>query len=96
MSSLKDSIALLESDLVAEPPRINVYHDLPFAIMRYDPSDEWKLRWEIKLLTTRLESFGREVHVDLSPILRQMVKAHFSLNGELSHGVVTQAVHAGI
>ena len=63
MSSLKDSIALLESDLLAEPPRINVYHDLPFAIMRYDPTDEWKLRWEIKLLTTRLESFGKEVHV---------------------------------
>ena len=63
MSLLKDSIALLESDLVAEPPRINVYHDLPFAIMRYDPTDEWKLRWEIKLLTTRLESFGKEVHV---------------------------------
>jgi len=63
MSSLKDSIALLESDLIAEPPRINVYHDLPFAIMRYDPTDEWKLRWEIKLLTTRLESFGKEVHV---------------------------------
>ena len=27
--------------------------------------------------------------LDLSPILRQMVKTHFSLNGELSHGVVT-------
>ena len=63
MSSLKNSIALLESDLIAEPPRINVYHDLPFAIMRYDPTNEWDLRWEIKLLTTRLESFGKEVHV---------------------------------
>src|SRR6266852_8212719 len=63
MSSLKDNIALLESDLIAEPPRINVYHDLPFAIMRYDPTYEWALRWEIKLLTTRLESFGKEVHI---------------------------------
>jgi len=63
MSSLKDSIALLESDLVAEPQRINVYHDLPFAIMRYDPTDEWALRWEIKLLTTRLGAFGKEVHI---------------------------------
>ena len=63
MSSLKDSVALLESDLVAEPPRISVYHDLPFAIMRYDPTHEWALRWEIKLLTTRLEAFGKEVHV---------------------------------
>jgi hypothetical protein len=63
MSSLKDNIALLESDLVAEPPRISVYHDLPFAIMRYDPTDEWALRWEIKLLATRLATFGKEVHV---------------------------------
>lgn len=63
MSSLKDSIALLESDLIAEPPRINVYHDLPFAIMRYDPKDEWELRWQIKLLTSRLGALGKEVHV---------------------------------
>ena len=63
MSSLKDSFALLESDLRATPPRINVYHDLPFAILRYDPTDEWKLRWEIKLLTTRLEAAGKNVHI---------------------------------
>ena len=63
MSSLKDSLALLESDLIAEPPRINVYHDLPFAIMRYDPKDEWELRWQIKLLTSRLGAVGKEVHV---------------------------------
>lgn len=63
MSSLKDSIAPLESDLKAVPPRINVYHDLPFAIMRYDPSDEWELRREIKLLATRLEAVGKAVHI---------------------------------
>jgi len=63
MSSLKDSIALLESDLIAEPPRINVYHDLPFAIMRYDPTNEWELRREIRLLATRLEVVGKDVHV---------------------------------
>jgi Domain of unknown function (DUF1788) len=63
MSSLKDSIAPLESDLKAVPPRINVYHDLPFAIMRYDPTDEWELRREIKLLATRLEDVGKEVHI---------------------------------
>ena len=63
MSSLKDSIALLESDLKAVPPRINVYHDLPFAIMRYDPSAEWEVRREIKLLATRLEAVGKEVHI---------------------------------
>ena len=43
MSSLKDRIELLEDDLKAVPPRISVYHDLPFAILRYDPSEEWEL-----------------------------------------------------
>jgi hypothetical protein len=63
MSSLKDSIGHLESDLKAMPPRINVYHDLPFAIMRYDPTDEWELRREIKLLATRLGAMDKEVHI---------------------------------
>ena len=63
MSSLKDSIGPLESDLRAVPPRINVYQDLPFAIMRYDPIDEWELRREIKLLATRLEAVGKDVQI---------------------------------
>jgi hypothetical protein len=63
MSSLRDSIDPLESDLKAMPLRINVYHDLPFAIMRYDPTDEWELRREAKLLATRLEAVGKEVHI---------------------------------
>ena len=63
MSSLKDSIGPLESDLRASPPRINVYQDLPFAIMRYDPADEWELRREIKLLGTRLEEAGKNVYM---------------------------------
>jgi hypothetical protein len=63
VSSLKDSMAPLESDLKAVPPRINVYHDLPFAIMRYDPTDEWELRRELKLLATRLEAAGKNVHI---------------------------------
>ena len=63
MYSLKDSIAPLESDLKTDPPRISVYHDLPFAIMRYCQTDEWELRREIKLLATRLEAVGKEVHI---------------------------------
>lgn len=63
MSSLRESISLLESDLRAEPSRISVYHDLPFAILRYNPSDEWQLRREIKLLETRLLGVGKDVHI---------------------------------
>ncbi len=63
MSSLKDRIDLLEDDLKAVPPRINVYHDLPFAILRYDPAEEWELRREVRLLATRLEQTGKKVHI---------------------------------
>lgn len=63
MPSLKDSIATLESDLRSVPPRVSVYHDLPFAIMRYDPTDEWELRREVRLLATRMESTGKHVHI---------------------------------
>ena len=62
MSSLKDRIELLEDDLKAVPPRISVYHDLPFAILRYDPTEEWDLRREVRLLATRLETTGKTVH----------------------------------
>lgn len=63
MSSLTGRIELLESDLKAVPPRISVYHDLPFAILRYDPAEEWELRREVKLLATRLEAAGRDVRL---------------------------------
>lgn len=63
MLSLDERIRILEQDLAATPPRISVYHDLPFAILRYGPKDEWRLRTEIRLLATRLETrvAGRKV-----------------------------------
>ncbi len=59
--SLSDRIDHLEADLKATPPRISVYHDLPFAILRYDPDEEWELRKQLKLLATRLRDAGKEV-----------------------------------
>src|SRR5215471_2302555 len=90
MSSLKDSIAHLESDLKAVPARISVYHDLPFAIMRYDPTDEWELRREIKLLATRLEGIGKEVHViSMSKLLwTALEKVHQKDDGEGLEAVI--------
>jgi len=38
--------------------------------MRYDPTDEWELRREIKLLATRLEAVGKKVHtIPMSELL---------------------------
>lgn len=63
MSSLVQRLEMLEEDLKANPPRISVYHDLPFAIFRYDPEEEWTLRKEARLLATRLEKSGRKVSI---------------------------------
>jgi len=63
MSSLKNRIDQLESDLKADPPRISVYHDLPFAIFRYNPEEEWTLRREARLLATRLGETGRSTSI---------------------------------
>lgn len=63
MSSLVASVKELESDLLKVPPKIAVYSDLPFAIMRYDSSEEWELRREVRLLATRLEAAGKHVEI---------------------------------
>lgn len=70
MLSLKERINLLENDITADPPRISVYHDLPFAILRYEPQEEWTLRREARLLATRLKSAGKEaITISLAKLL---------------------------
>lgn len=63
MSSLNNRIELLENDLKASPSRISVYSDLPFAIFRYDPEEEWVLRREARLLATRLGDVGKKTRI---------------------------------
>jgi hypothetical protein len=74
MLSLSERISLLEKDLTSTPLRISVYNDLPFAILRYDPDEEWQLRREARLLATRLESQGKTVHLlSMADLLWQAV-----------------------
>jgi hypothetical protein len=61
MLSLKERLELLEKHLLAVPMTISVYIDLPFAIFHYDPAEEWDLRRELQLLSTRLANSGKEV-----------------------------------
>jgi len=55
LKELKERVRRLEADLKASPMRHYIYHDLPFAIFCYPPSQEWAMRREIALLKTRLE-----------------------------------------
>lgn len=61
MLSPDERIDLLERDLTAAPMRISVYHDLPFAILRYEPSEEWDMRRRARQLAIRLAQVGKEV-----------------------------------
>ncbi|ANP46083.1 BREX protein BrxB domain-containing protein [Candidatus Viadribacter manganicus] len=53
----------LEPILGALDPRerISVYHDMPYALFRYDPDEEFELRDEVGKLTTRLTQRGKRV-----------------------------------
>ena len=81
MLSLKERIELLENDLTAKPPRVSVYHDMPFAILRYDPLEEWTLRKELSLLTTRLNAIGKDVvQISLAELLWEAIEGSESLD----------------
>ncbi len=54
MQSLDESIKQLESDLSARPMRIAAHRDMPFAIFRYSPQDEYVLRKQLRLLAIGL------------------------------------------
>lgn len=70
MSSLSADIRRLEEDLTATPTRISAYHDLPFAILRYDAEEEWDLRREARRLAVRLNNAGKRVHtISLADLL---------------------------
>ena len=48
----------------ADPrPKISAYHNMPYAIFRYPPDDEFAVRGEITMLRTRLEQAGKRVTV---------------------------------
>lgn len=46
----------------ADPrPQLSAYHDMPYALFRYDPEDELELRQELSLLAIRLEQTGKRI-----------------------------------
>jgi hypothetical protein len=68
----------LEPLLKLPDPRqqISAYHDMPYAIFRYPPDEEFPLRQEIALLRTRLEQIGKRVTViSLAECLSEALEA---------------------
>jgi hypothetical protein len=75
MSLLPERIEALFEDITSNPLRISAYHDLPFAICRYDPSQEYFARKQIELLATRLKYQNRSVHfVSIAELMWELIK----------------------
>ena len=65
MNDLTLRLAGLERALALPDPRpsLSAYHNMPYAIFRYDPEREFELRREVTLLATRLRNAGKRVNV---------------------------------
>jgi hypothetical protein len=97
---LKDD---LEPKLALPDPRaqISAYHDMPYAIFRYDPTEEFDLRKQVTLLETRLTQRGKRItRISLAECLDEAMRSQRPLEewfqAEREQGVeaVTETVHA--
>ncbi len=79
-TSLEESFTALRQDLIQEDgPRISTMRNYRFAILHYDPSEEFKLRAEVQRLTSDLMASGWMVHsLNLQKILFERIRAQGS------------------
>jgi len=57
-------------------PSISAYHDMPYAVFRYPPEDEFAVRQELSLLQIRLEQMGKRVTmISLADCLQEGLNA---------------------
>jgi hypothetical protein len=72
-----EAIAALRQDLIREDgPRISTMRNYRFAIVQYDPQDEFKLRGEVRRLSADLVAHGWMVlSINLQKLLLDRVRA---------------------
>lgn len=83
MSDLTQRIKVaLEPVLELADPRdrISAYHDMPYALFRYDPEEEFELRKEVTMLETRLTQRGKRVtRISLAECLDEAMRSQRSI-----------------
>jgi len=82
-------------------PRISAYHDMPYALFRYDPEEEFELRKQVTMLETRLSQKGKLIkRISLAECLDEAMRSQRPLEewfaAEREHGVetVVETVHS--
>lgn len=97
MSDLDHRIKhILEPMLELPDPRdqISAYHDMPYALFRYDPEEEFELRKQVSLLETRLTQKSKHItRISLAECLDEAMRSQRPLEewfaAEREQGVET-------
>ncbi|MBS0339219.1 MAG: DUF1788 domain-containing protein [Proteobacteria bacterium] len=93
----------LEPALELSDPRqrISAYHDMPYALFRYAPEEEFDLRKQVTLLDTRLSQKGKRIHrISLAECLDEAMRSQRPLEewftAEREQGVetVVETIHS--
>lgn len=93
----------LEPILELADPRqqISAYHDMPYALFRYDPEDEFELRKQVEMLETRLSQKGKRIkRISLAECLDEALRSQNPLEewfaAEREQGVETiiETIHS--
>lgn len=93
----------LEPVLTLDDPRerISAYHDMPYALFRYDPADEFSLRKQVSLLETRLTQTGKRItRISLAECLDEAMRSQqplddwFAAEREQGMATIIETVHA--
>src|SRR5438128_2698303 len=87
---------------LADPrERISAYHDMPYALFRYEPDEEFDLRKQVTLLETRLTQKGKRVkRISLAECLDEAMRSQrpleewFSAEREQGTETIVETVHA--
>ena len=93
----------LEPILMLPDPRtkLSAYHDMPYAIFRYDPAEEFALRQEVAMLEVRLTQRGRRVHrISLAECLDEAMRSQrplpewFAIERQMGTATVVETITA--
>jgi hypothetical protein len=81
--------------------RISAYHDMPYALFRYDPTEEFQLRSHVTLLETRLTQKGKVVkRISLAECLdeamtsQRPLKDWFAAEREQGTDTIVETIHS--
>ena len=88
-------------ELLDPRPRISAYHDMPYALFRYDPEEEFDLRKQVTLLETRLSQKGKRIgRISLAECLDKAMRSQepleewFAREREQGVETIVETVHA--